>query len=262
MYNSKLAVALKSNGKVLREFGENVYIPFGSEYSIFIKNLNTVRALVSIEIDGDDVADGEQFVIEPNSSLDLERFMRRGNKKKGNRFKFVERTGALEEAQGIGIEDGIVRVEFAFERKPDPIRWNDTNIWTRYGGSAHHDIIRGASATYTCSTQPVATNASLDVASVNFTSTDMDAISPEVANDAGVTVEGSISEQEFRTASWFPTESTTHAIVLKMLGETDDNKQVRKPVTVKSKVKCSRCGTKNKATAKFCAECGTSLTIV
>ena len=43
MYNNKLVAAIKSNGKVLREFGEEVYIPFGSEYSILIKNLHSVR---------------------------------------------------------------------------------------------------------------------------------------------------------------------------------------------------------------------------
>ena len=43
MYLNKVAVAIKSNGKVLREQGDNVYIPFGSEYSIQVKNLNSVR---------------------------------------------------------------------------------------------------------------------------------------------------------------------------------------------------------------------------
>ena len=38
MYLQKLAVAVKVNGKVLREVGDTVYIPFGSEYSILIKN--------------------------------------------------------------------------------------------------------------------------------------------------------------------------------------------------------------------------------
>ncbi len=253
MYNSKLAVALKSNGKVLREVGENVFIPFGSEYSIFIKNLNTVRALVSVEIDGDDVGDGTQFIVEPNDSIDLERFVRSGNMKKGNRFKFIERTGAVEDHRGVGVEDGLVRVEFKFEKPYEPpqiYRSYTHGPFDTFGGSTHTFT---ATSNVTCSTAKAA------IATNNVT---LDSMQIEPENDAGITVEGSISDQEFTQGAWFATESTTHAIVLKILGETSDNVQVRKPVTVKTKAKCKTCGKLNKATAKFCGECGTSLQLV
>ena len=63
MYESKLAAAIKVNGKVLREFNKDtVYIPFGSEYSILLKNLNTKRAIVetggSIEWIGGNLGSG------------------------------------------------------------------------------------------------------------------------------------------------------------------------------------------------------------
>lgn len=255
MYNSKLAVALKSRGKVLRENGENVYLPFGSEYSIFIKNLNTVRALVSVEIDGEDVGDGTQFIVEPKDSIDLERFIRNGNMNQGNRFKFIERTGAVEDHRGVGIEDGIVRVEFKFEKPYEPPKFWYTNTggWDSptYGGS----ITRGVSSGGTFNTTHTVSN-NIATASVNTVNTSLD------ANDAGITVEGSISDQQFEQGTWFPTETTTHAIVLKILGETADNVQVRKPVTVKTKAVCKTCGHRNKATAKFCTECGTSLQLV
>jgi len=114
MYSNKLAIALKSAGKVLREFDDQVYVPFGSEYSILVKNLNSVRALVSVSVDGEDAGDGTQFVIHGNSEIELERFIKNGNFKKGNRFKFIERTDAVEDHRGIGIEDGLIRVEFQF----------------------------------------------------------------------------------------------------------------------------------------------------
>ncbi len=38
VYNNKLVVAIKVAGKVLKEFGDVVYIPFGSEYTV---QLNT-----------------------------------------------------------------------------------------------------------------------------------------------------------------------------------------------------------------------------
>ena len=74
MYAHKFAVAIKNNGKVLRERGDSVALPFGSEYSIFLKNMNSVRALVRIEIDGTDVTGGHQLIVPANGTLDLERF--------------------------------------------------------------------------------------------------------------------------------------------------------------------------------------------
>jgi membrane protease subunit (stomatin/prohibitin family) len=81
-------------------------------------------------------------------------------------------------------------------------------------------------------------------------------------NDVGITVPGSVSNQQFTTAAWFATEIEKHNIVLKLLGETPDNKVVTEAITVKSKPKCITCGKQNKATAKFCSECGTGLQIV
>lgn len=288
MYDNKLAVALKSAGKVLREFKDTVYVPFGSEYSIFIKNMNSVRALVTVTVDGQDVGDGDQFVVGANDSIEIERFLKNGNLNKGNRLKFIERTGAVENHRGVGIEDGLVRVEFQFEKKlpkfepsyppyyvyptigsPDPYRpyWYSTTTNTVVGGSgtvsASNNVLRSRSANI--SQQSFSNSegtfgegeATMDCMFVADASA-----KAAVENDVGVTVEGSVSDQQFRTVSSFLTEAETHVIVLKMLGATKDNQPVKEAVTVKRKIKCKTCGHVNKGTAKFCAECGTSLQIV
>ena len=56
-------------------------------------------------------------------------------------------------------------------------------------------------------------------------------------------------------------DSEKFSMVIKLLGETPDNKPVLKSVTIKSKPKCVTCGRQNKAHAKFCVECGTALEI-
>lgn len=269
MYNNKLAIAIKTNGKVLREFGDEVKLPFGSEYSIFVKNMNTVRALVSIEIDGDDVGDGTDFVVNPGSGLDIERFLRNGNLKEGNKFKFIERTSNIEDHRGIGIEDGLVRVEFKYEtpitswtvythincKRDDPWKRPQTQ-WEGPGYPLTGDPV------FTCD-GTVYTNYDVDAVQATFTNSCEESVNlSHVANDAGITVPGSVSDQKFRTVSSFPTEAESHVIVLKLLGQTKDNVQVTKPVTVKMRPTCVTCGRRNKATAKFCVECGTSLQIV
>ncbi len=255
MYASKLAVAVKSGGKVLREFGDTVYVPFGSEYSIFIKNLNNVRALVNITIDGEKVTD-DGLVVNGNSQVDLERFL--GDLTKGHRYKFIERTEKIEQHRGVGVEDGLIRIEFQFEKpvKPwKPYEYDNTYRDPFRGGlmkSADYQAFRsmGASGSLNsiqCSTASYSASA---------TSTSMS------LNDAGITVKGSVSDQKFITTHMGEMETETHVMVIKLLGETGQGKQVKKPVTVKTKQLCDTCGHKNKATAKFCSECGTSLELI
>lgn len=248
MYQSKLVASLKANGKILREFKDTVYIPFSSEYSILLKNLNTVRALVNVFIDGENVVSGG-LVLNAGQEIDLERSIKNNNLNEGNKFKFIERTGNIEKHRGIKLEDGIIRVEYQFERVyyPAPL----------LGGSwgSGQSILRGMNvsdaATYSAAITASAVTNNMTVASPQSFA----------ANDAGITVAGSKSDQKFQTAGWFATEAEKHTIVLKLLGETSDNTPVQKPVTVKHKPKCSTCGKQNKATAKFCSECGTHLEI-
>ncbi len=258
MYNSKLVASLKANGKILREFKDTVYIPFGSEYSILIKNLNTVRAIVNVYIDGENAVPGG-LVVSPGQEIDLERSIKNGNMTEGNKFKFIERTGNIEQHRGVKLEDGIVRIEYQFEKvyqRQDGIIWktNDYHNTPWYSTG----ILRSTTLNqvYDSHTTFSATNA---VGSATVSTQSMNVSAP--INDVGITVPGSKSEQKFSTASWFATETEKHTIVLKLLGETPDNKEVRQPVTTKHKPKCVTCGKQNKATAKFCTECGTALEI-
>lgn len=290
MYNQKLVASLKANGKILREFKDTVYCPFGAEYSILIKNLNTVRALVNVYIDGENQTPGG-LVLNAHQEVDLQRSIKNGNLTEGNCFKFIERTGAVENHRGVKLEDGIVRIEYQFEI-PRPVinisdtSWmNDTHKF-RYTGSSGGmtnavgtagstsgtmningmlrtaDYSKGATLRAMASgatDEYCATNNIVAQASVHDGMATMDSYVPK--NDAGITVPGSKSTQKFQTAYIGALDPQTHSIVLKILGETPDNEPVRKPITTKHKPKCITCGKQNKANSKFCSECGTALEI-
>jgi hypothetical protein len=308
MYNNKLAVAIKTAGKVLREKGDKVYLPFGSEYSIFIKNLNSVRALVRIELDGKSVTDGKELVVYGNSELNLERFLKNGNMNEGHRFKFIERSSKVEAHRGVGVEDGLLRVEFQFEKvkQPDPVvikheyhhhhdYFYPKKPWPWY----HADTYYGSAGLNSsqiigdvCSSQQVFTSNSMAssglvggkadsvvsaTCSLNNAGLSSGLVSKSFAgsgktmlrsasvkldaNEAGITVDGSISAQKFQDASWFPVETETHVIVLKLLGETEAG-EVSEALIVQKKQTCPSCGTRNRGKNKFCRECGTNLEIV
>lgn len=261
MFNQKFVSAIKSNGKVLREFNKDtVYLKYGSEFSILLKNLNTVRALVNVTIDGNDVTGGG-LVVGPKQEIDLERFIKDLNK--GNRFKFIERTDRIERHRGIGAEDGIVRVEFQYEWRNSlwpygTTTWPHSNIYdtalyksTGVSAGADSGILRATS---------VAAGVATSCAYVSQASLQNATLTTSV-NDAGITVAGSESNQVFVNVAAFPMEAESHVMVFKLLGETSDNLAIREPVTVKAKQECMTCGKINRATSKFCGECGTSLVV-
>ena len=130
MYNQKLVASLKANGKILREFKDTVYCPFGAEYSILIKNLNTVRAVVNVYIDGENQTPGG-LVLNAHQEVDLERSIKNGNLLEGNRFKFIERTGSVEQHRGVKLEDGLIRIEYQYEIPRPIINVSDNNFWKK-----------------------------------------------------------------------------------------------------------------------------------
>jgi hypothetical protein len=300
MYNQKLVASIKVKGKILREFKDTVYIPFASEYSILLKNLHTQRAVVNVYLDGENVVPGG-LVIDPGRSVDLERWIKNGNLSEGNKFKFIERTSAIEDGpRGIKQEDGLVRIEYQYEI-PRPVisiadtHWNNqlfrgintpyyaTNATTTgvSGGLGDRFSVSASGATYSTNVGGVmrgidtskngeATAQAASAAINNYcaqnnikTTSDVHdgAATMDSFNDVGITVPGSKSTQSFQHVNVGTLESEKHSIVLKLVGDLGHNKPVLKPVTVAHKPKCTTCGKQNKAHAKFCVECGTALEI-
>jgi hypothetical protein len=274
VYNQKLVASIKCNGKILREFKDTVLIPFNSEYSIVLKNLNTIKAIVKVTIDGEEILPGG-LVIYPNEQIDLERSIKNNNLEKGNKFKFIQMTDSIENHRGIKVDDGLIRVSYQFEMIYQPYtltNWNSyTNNTPIYGpgirsygaGGGGYDTdqyqITASSAT-SGMLRGVSLN-NISVATQDCCFADSNSSDIKSINDAGITVPGSESNQKFSTTVGFPLENETHVIVLKLLGETEDNKPVTKAIDTKFKPECQTCGRKNKATSKFCSECGTSLSV-
>lgn len=256
MYQNKMAAAIKVGNRTLREHNDHVYMPFGCEYSIFLKNLNNRRAVVKIEIDGNNVT-GDGLVVKAHGYVDLERFIT-DNLNEGNKFKFIERTTKVEEHRGVGVEDGLIRIEWEYEREFPNFNWP---IYTNtYGeglrGSTGDNRIFDTllnNSTF-CST----TNSKGGVQGSSNLECYASAASAQ-PNDAGITVAGSISDQQF-VQTHVITDGIKHVMVMKLLGEVGEQ-AVEKPLTVDVKAKCPTCGTPNKSTDKFCSECGTGLQI-
>lgn len=288
MHKKGLVACIKVGGRILREQSDRVYLPFGSEYSVYLKNLEHRRVKATLFIDGTNVSDGG-FIVNGSSSIDVERFIKNGNLSSGNRFKFIERTKAIEEHRGIEAEDGLIRIEYAFEKEPPKIQYQKTVhvhehvypyyphwsyypyppynsyphlTWTCNSFQSNDTACRGsASGTRSGTGAQIVAQQNTQKAESQATVMACSMSSSSIPNEAGITVPGSASNQQFRTVYGFDSESETHVMVLHLVGEIG-TKAVSAPVIVQKKSTCEYCGKTNKSTSKFCSQCGAALFIL
>lgn len=249
MFKNNLVVAVKVSGKILREFDDIVYIPFGTEYSILLKNLFRKKVRVHVKIDGQDALDGKSLIIEPHDSIDLKRFIKNGNLDAGNAFKFIEKTDKIEKHRGNHAEDGLITVEYEFE--------NDKNVsWSSIRGGIDNSSTKRDYFYNENIFRPTLIYKN----SVNYTQ-HYNTLSNN-ANTSGITAPGSIQEQKFTPAGMFIGDGTKHIMTLQLKGLVDGQQEIQKPVTVTRLKRCNMCGTSVRQVAKFCHECGASVEIV
>jgi len=281
-YKDAFVVEVKCKGKILRMRDDFVYLPFGSEYSLYLKNLSSKRASVKIHIDGQDVLDYSSLILDPNTSTELEGFL--SGTIARNKFKFIKKTKEIQEHRGDKIDDGMIRVEFAYE-KAKPIRkiiledhehhhhhhhhhghdhyhWNYNDWFTgdstiKYGSAG--GSVRGmSSGSFTMNNANVGESAQQNVFYSSNVTMDSLGVAAPLA-DEGITVKGSEISQQFRYGSIGELDPS-EVIVIRMKGiDSTSSAPVQAPLTVQSKLTCSSCGRVYKSSYKYCSNCGTYL---
>ena len=240
-YKKNFVVVIKHNGRILRDTDNIVKLPFGSEYSVLLKNLDNRKAVISMTIDGDDVLDGNRIIVDANTTTEIKGFMRGSNFK--NRFRFIEKTDRISRYRGDRIDDGIVRIEYQFEEEEIvPLQiYNDPPTFR--SGPWGNQFTVGDSLT------KGAKYHNWEHTTVNYCCS---------LNDSGITTKGSEMHQGTVVGHTRRLESKKHVITLQLRGKTS-GKKVKKPITVKTKVRCKVCGTQHRSHYKYCGSCGTYL---
>jgi len=249
VFKDNLVLAVLVNNRILREIDGVVYLPKNTEYAIRIKNLSSKKSVVDVSIDGKSI--GNRVIVEKNSSIDLERFDI--NNISGGKFLFIEKNDAVIEHRGDHIDDGIIRVEYWFE-KDDPIDiyytyyhnpyYNDCDFW-------YHPIYRK---------QPVYDpNPVVFYSSSNSCTSEIEASrSSELFNSDGITIPGNNSNQRFSYGTTKPLEEISHVLTLKLsCGKFVEHVE---PLYVDTKIKCKGCGRSLSSGDKFCSVCGAVVT--
>ncbi len=284
-YKDNFVAEVKCNGKILRIRDGAVHLPYGSEYTLLLKNLNSRKASINIHIDGQDVLNYSSLILEPNSSTELEGFL--NGTVARNRFKFIHKTKQIQDHRGDKIDDGLIRVEFAFEkpqpetvtktiiheyhdhyhRRPRPYyHWNYGN-WFNGGSGEVYGSTAGNQASFTNSAGDgldgiKAENCAKGMRgqSVNMVQSSSLGVESlgQPLDDEGITVKGSECHQSFRYGIIGDLEQA-QVITIQLKGMSGGGTQVQQPVTVATKLQCPTCGIKSKSSFKYCPSCGTYL---
>lgn len=263
-YKDQFVVEVMVDGKILRVRDGAVYLPFGCEYSILLKNLNSKKASVKVSIDGEDVLDGYSLVVQPLVTHELKGFLRGTTAR--NRFRFIQKSKEIQDHRGDKVDDGLLRVEFAYEKpKPEPeIKHILNEKKEEHHHHYYHDykpVVYGTRdewsgfATYSSSTslkRGGETNVVTD-------SLGVDAPLNVPLQDEGITVKGNEINDQYKYASIGELEESS-VIVIQLKGvHRSHGVSVQEPITVDKKLICSSCGMKSKSSFKFCPQCGTFL---
>ena len=229
MFSNNFVVSVEVDGEYLKEkYDGSVVVPFGSEYSVFLKNKNDRRATAEISIDGTSVG---TWVIGAKSSATISR---PADKDVG--FKFVRPESSASKRVGKDKlpEDykGILKVEWKLEYKSEPIKyvpipytppkvepyepwvtkpwtnpWRGTQILWMGGGNTKSLLdgcVRGSSQTYS-------------MCSVNGQTITENSNKVEYTPEAGVTVDGAETGQKFGTTYCY-TEQTATIMTITLRG--------------------------------------------
>ena len=255
MFKNNFIAVVKNNGKILREIDGSVKLPFGSEYSILLKNKDSRKAVVSVSIDGESVTEN-RIIVDGSSDAELFGFLE-GNRVR-NKFKFIQKTDEIVRHRGDKADDGIVTVEYWFEERVETVRqkfettwgkpytykWYDANPYIprdytiSYGTGGVSSGINNCTATYTCSS--LALN--------------------NVSQDEGITVKGSEVNQDFIYGSTNRLEDQSSVINIILKGHHEYGiDPIRVPLTTSQKIQCPTCGRMAKSSVKYCSNCGTYL---
>jgi len=289
MHKDMLVVSLRpssSSNRFYKETNGKVYIPSGEEYEIYIKNLNSVGAVVTIEIDGKNAYGSEEsFFIRPNETFTL----------KGDRsnraFKYIRKTEKISQHRGDKIEDGIIRVSYQFEEPlPEVVKkveevthihnnhygypyWHGGYYGTCNADTKRDPILRSfvnnigqvQSSNNTITTDSCSINdwyespLMSDTLERSVERSKPSKLIPSNNDVAGITVQGSEVNQNFVTVTTRKLQEQIHVIILQLFVETVTGNPVTQKMTSRQKTQCKICGQWNSPGNNFCYECGAAV---
>jgi hypothetical protein len=252
MYSNGFAFAIKNNNKPLAEFniaGENlVYLPFGSEFEIFLKNTLDCRASVEMLVNGINIWGDENLLLNRKSQETIKSFQPSG------KALLFEREGCEGNYSVGDPENGKIEVRIRKELPYFTTSWSSSSNsgkWNSFGpiyGGWNSSTIKPREIRYTSSvSSPDVCN---HVSSTTYNN--------NLSLESGVVVEGTQTGERTISSSIGSLEAQETIFRIRLIGQLEE-KQIVDPVTTRDVrfIYCTNCGNRNKQIDNFCSKCGT-----
>lgn len=267
VYRNNFIAVIKHKGRIMRDRNGVVRMPFGSEYSILLKNKDSRTAIARISVDGEDVMGGHRYIIPGKSQRELTGFLKGLNAT--HKFRFIKKTKQIARYRGDRLDDGMVEVEFWYEqavttpwivyedipRQRQP--WIDKHPWDSTFGDSTAGFT-GDQTTYTAANFHQVKSSSPKIKSSITASCNV----PTPKRDEGITVKGSKANQNFQYGNVGTLESHSSTIIIRLKGtvrKRGKTRPVKKVIAARSRIQCTTCGRKWRSHLKFCGNCSTAL---
>lgn len=256
MFRNNFIVVVKSEGRILREHNGNVRLPFGSEYSILLKNKDSRKAVASISVDGKSVTEG-RIIIDGGSEVELLGFLEGTSVR--NRFKFIQKTDEIVRHRGDRVDDGIVTVEYWFEERVEVTKRYEDVVRRYYWWDYPHKPFYPYTPLYS-GMKFTSDNINTSINTNYSVSSSISAYNCSTPlPDEGITVKGSEVNQNFNYGHTKNLENQSNIINIILKGYKDSGVKVKMPTTTTQRVECPTCGRKVRSSEKYCSNCGTYL---
>ena len=202
-------VGINKDGRDIKEISGEVAMPFYSEYKVKLKNSNDRRCVAKVFIDGKEVSNLGDIIVNANSDIELERFLDR-SLNEGKKFKFVP-VNHPEVDDPASPQNGVIRVEFRPEKKYVE---SDIQIWL------NEHSTRTWMPTIT-DTSIISTGTVSTLTNISTSTFLSNAYSSTIVNcsnsTAGATIGGNESYQKF-SRTYFDVEDSPIVLQLKLVG--------------------------------------------
>ena len=109
MYKNKIVCALKHNNSTFVENKDTVFLPFNSDYSIYLKNMSDATAFITIHVNGRNISPGKKIRLCSKCYGTVSKFQ-----DTNHIFSFKEKTKELQEVRPSQDEDGLIRIKVEF----------------------------------------------------------------------------------------------------------------------------------------------------
>ncbi len=265
-YDNQFVMCVMNNGAPVREIHGKVTLPFQSEYKIRLKNKNSIRAKARVWIDGRQVSNLGDFIINPGETLDLERFLDE-SMSEGSRFKFVPLSDSRVN-DPTDCDNGIVKVAFYLEKvihlnwdyafPPVVIPMPAPHFYRPYTPIAGDGPGDGRYTVSDGTTGTSRQHSEYGISTNCMSSITQDSYAIKSPGQSGATVEGSGSGQQFVEGSDFDTVSIPTVLTLRLQGPS--SKKITPRPSRKPSRFCGECGVERlRRSDKFCRGCGHKL---